>query len=232
MRMRTMAMIAAAFLVLPSLVLLWTNRTKHLTVKEIVITGNEEITTSEIIKRAGIWVGRTSMLFSSSDAEENILENPWIERVSVRKFLHGKVRIEISESEPFCVVAPENRRPYYVNSGGKKLGPAEAARGLDFPVISLGEKAGPDMLLQAIEILGLSKSSAVLGWSEISEIAAGGGGIGLITVDRRFINFGKDDMASKWRKVERIITHARKESLVEEYIDISSGEVGVISYDS
>lgn len=232
MSRRTMAVFAAAFLLFPSLVLLWTNRTKHLTVKEIVITGNDGITTSEIIKRSGIWVGRTSMLFSSSEAEESILENRWIERASVRKFLHGKVRIEISESEPFCVVAPENRRPYYVDAGGKRLGPAEAERGLDFPVITAGGEIGRDLLLQAIEILVLSKSSAVLGWSEISEIAAGSGGLALITVDRRFINFGKDDMAGKWRKVERIITHARKESLVEEYIDISSGEAGVIGYDS
>lgn len=229
---RGVAIFAAAVLVLPSLVLLWTGRTKHLTVREIVITGNDGITTAEIMKRSGIWAGRTSMLFSSSDAEESILENPWIERVSVKKFLHGKVRIEISESEPFCVVAPENRRPYYVNAGGRNLGPAGAGRGLDFPVITAGGEIGRDVLLQAIEILSLSKSSPVLGWSEISEIAAGDGGLALITVDRRFINFGNGDMAGKWRKVERIITHARKENLVEEYIDISSGEVGVISYDS
>ena len=232
MKRRTMAMFAAVFLVFPSLVLLWANRSKHLTVREIVITGNAEITTAEIIKRSGIWAGHTSMLFSASEAREKIMENPWIGGASVKKFLHGKVRIEISESEPFCVVAPENRRLYYVSAGGKNLGPADGSRGLDFPVISVRGEVGPEILLQAIEVLSLSKSSEVLGWSEISEIAAESGGIGLITVDRRFINFGKDGMAGKWRKVERIITHARKKNLVEEYIDISSGEVGVISYNS
>ena len=39
-------------------------------------------------------------------------------------------------------------------------------------------------------------------------------------------------MKTKWRKVERIIVHSRKNNLVEKDIDISSGDVGVIGYDS
>ena len=40
-------------------------------------------------------------------------------------------------------------------------------------------------------------------------------GIKLLTIDRRLINFGKDNMVSKWRKIEKIIVHARKRNLVE-----------------
>lgn len=206
---------------------------KHLTVKEIVITGNGKITPSEIIKRSGIRAGSTSMLFSASKAKQKILESPWVSDVGVKKFLHGKIKIEISESDPFCIVAREGARPHYIDGQGKRLGVAEPSQGLDFPVISSKEEISPGLMLQAIEILNLSKSSSVLDWSEISEIVVEDTfGIKLLTLDRRFVTFGKDNMKNKWHKVEKIIVHSRKKNLVEKDIDISSGEVGVIGYDS
>lgn len=206
---------------------------KHLTVKEIIISGNDRIDMSEIVERSGIRAGSTSMLFSSSGVKRKVLENPWIGDISVKKFLHGKVVMEISENEPFCVVTPEGEEPYYVSRKGKRLGAAEMSQAPNLPLVSGEEEISPDLLLQAIEILDLSKSSSVLEWSEISEIVVEEDfGIKLLTVDRRFINFGKNNMAGKWRKIERIIVHARKKNLVEKYIDISSGEVGLIGYDS
>ena len=206
---------------------------EHLTVKEIVITGNSKISSSEIIKRSGIRAGKTSMLFPTSGAKREILENPWVSEVRVKKFLHGKIKVEIYENEPFCIVAREGAEPHYIDVEGRRLGAAEPSRGLDFPVISSREEISPGLLLQAIEILSLSKSSSALDWSEISEIAVEENfGIKLLTVDRRFITFGKNNMKSKWHKVERIIVHSRKNNLVEKDIDISSGDVGVIGYDS
>jgi cell division septal protein FtsQ len=206
---------------------------EHLTVKEVVITGNSKISSSEIIKRSGIRAGATSMLFPASKAKQGILENPWVNEVRVKKFLHGKIKIEIYENEPFCIVAREGIEPHYIDAEGGELGTAEPSQGLDFPVISSKEKISPGLMLQAIEILNLSKSSSALGWSEISEIVVEENfGIKLLTLDRRFVTFGKNDMKSKWHKVERIIVHSRKNNLVEKDIDISSGDVGVIGYDS
>ena len=109
----------------------------------------------------------------------------------------------------------------------------EPSQGLDFPVISSEGEISSGLMLQAIEVLNLSRSSSVLGWSEISEIVVEEDfGIKLLTLDRRFVTFGKNNMKSKWHKVEKIIVHSRKKNLVEKDIDISSGEVGVIGYDS
>lgn len=206
---------------------------EHLTVKEIVITGNSKISSSEIIKRSGIRAGSTSMLLPTSKAKQEILENPWVNEVRVKKLLHGKIKIEIYETEPFCIVAQGGAEPYYIDAKGRKLGAADPSQGLDFPVISSKEEVSPGLMLQAVEILNLSKSSPTLGWSEISEIVVEENfGIKLLTLDRRFVTFGKNNMKSKWRKVERIIVHSRKNNLVEKDIDISSGDVGVIGYDS
>lgn len=206
---------------------------EHLTVKEVVIKGNSKISSSEIIKRSGIRAGSTSMLFSTSKAKQEILENPWVSEVRMKKFLHGKIKVEVYEIEPFCIVAQQGAKPYYIDVRGKRLGVAEPSRGLDFPVISSKGEISPGLMLQAVEILNLSKSSPALGWSEISEVVVEEGfGIKLLTLDRRFVTFGKNNMKSKWQKVERIIVHSRRNNLVEKDIDISSGDVGVIGYDS
>ena len=205
----------------------------HLTVREIVITGNSKISTPEIIKRSGIRAGSTSMLFSTSKAKKKIFENPWASDVKMKKLPHGKIEIEISENKPFCVVALGGAEPHYIDGKGKRLGSVEPSQGLDFPVISSEGEISSGLMLQAIEVLNLSRSSSVLGWSEISEIVVEEDfGIKLLTLDRRFVTFGKNNMKSKWHKVERIIVHSRKKNLVEKDIDISSGEVGVIGYDS
>lgn len=214
----------AAFAIQPS---------DHLIVREIVITGNSKISTPEIIKRSGIRAGSTSMLFSTSKAKKKIFENPWASDVKMKKLLHGKIEIVISENEPFCVLALQGAELRYINEKGEKLGAVEPSQGLDFPVISSEGEISSGLMLQAIEILNLSRSSLVLGWSEISEIVVEEDfGIKLLTLDRRFVAFGKNNMKSKWYKVERIIVHSRKKDLVEKDIDISSGEVGVIVYDS
>ena len=233
MRMLTKGISAVFVLSLCGIALFAIEPSKHLTVKEVVITGNSNISPSEIIKRAGIRAGSTSMLFSTSKAKQKILENPWANDVRVKKFFHGKIKIEISENDPFCIVARGGAEPHYIDGQGKRLGVAEPSQGLDFPVISSKEKISPGLMLQAIEILNLSRSSSVLDWSEISEIVVEETfGIKLLTLDRRFVTFGKNNMKNKWHKVERIIVHSRKKNLVEKDIDISSGEVGVIGYDS
>ena len=233
MNMLTKGISAVFFFSVCGIALFAIEPSEHLTVKEIVITGNSKISSSEIIKRSGIRAGSTSMLFPTSKAKQEILENPWVSEVRVKKLLHGKIKVEIYETEPFCIVAQEGAEPHYIDAKGRKLGVAEPSQGLDYPVISSKEEISPGLMLQAVEILNLSKSSSTLGWSEISEVVVEENfGIKLLTLDRRFVTFGKNNMKSKWHKVERIIVHSRKNNLVEKDIDISSGKVGVIGYDS
>lgn len=233
MRMLTKGISAVFVLSVCGIALFVIGPSRHLTVKEVVIAGNSKISSSEIIKRSGIRAGSTSMLFSVSKAKRKILENPWIDDVRIRKLFHGKIKVEISENEPFCIMAREGTEPHYIDGQGRRLGIAEPSLGLDFPLISSKGEISPGLMLQAIEILNLSKSSSALGWSEISEIVVEETfGIKLLTLDRRFVTFGKNNMKNKWYKVERIIVHSRKKNLVEKDIDVSSGEVGVIGYDS
>lgn len=206
------------------------SRPKYFTVSEIIIKGNEKIESTEIIKRSGIRAGITSMFFFESDAIDKIKENLWAKDVKIKKDFPGKVTIEVTETDAFCIIMDKSGKPYYLNENGDKLGPAVLKEGLDFPII-LSDGIYNDLLDQAIEILNLSKSSSVLNWKEISEVnISQEHGLKLITVDKRLIEFGIGNIARKWYKVEKIITHARTNNLSEDYINISSENLGVVNF--
>lgn len=201
------------------------------TLSEIKINGNERVSKEEIIKRAGLIAGVTSMFFLETDTAKKIKENPWIKTVQITKQYPGKINIEIEENKPFCLLKSGNQELHYMDSEGNKLGPLEPKQGLDFPIIFSDGIIKRNLIEQAIEILNLSKSSSILNWKEISEITVSPeSGIKLITVDRRLIEFGTGNIVKKWYKVEKIITHARTRNLSEDYINISSENLGVVNF--
>jgi len=202
------------------------------TVQEINITGNTKIKHKEILKRSGLREGESSIFFFENSVENNISKNSWVKSVSVTKEFPKKVNIEIDEEESYCLILAEDGKVYYINKEGKRLGPANFNAGLDFPVL-IGEGINnPDLVKEAIQLLELSSESKVLNWSQISEVHLDSiYGINLFTVDQKRIEFDTTNIVNKWRKVEKIITHAEVMGIEEKYINISSGNMGVVNFD-
>ena len=202
------------------------------TVQEINITGNTKIKQKEILKRSGLREGESSIFFFENSVEDNISKNPWVKGVAVTKEFPKKVNIDIDEEELYCLILAEDGKVYYINKEGKRLGPANFSTGLDFPVL-IGEGINnPDLVKEAIQLLELSSESKVLNWSQISEVHLDSiYGINLFTVDQKRIEFDTTNIANKWRKVEKIITHAEVMGIEEKYINISSGNMGVVNFD-
>lgn len=200
-------------------------------VEIIEINGNEKISDREVVRRSGIRAGYTSMFFLETRAEELIYENPWVSHVSVQKEFPGRVVINIAESTPFCITVDEDDIPYYLTSEGEKIGKAKSKHGMDFPLIRTEGKVNQNTLEEAIRILKLSKTSSILNWEEISEVKVNPDfGIRIFTTDRRLIDFGRGNILSKWYKVEKIISHSRNINLQEQYINVSSENIGVINF--
>ncbi len=205
-------------------------RNERFKVKEIVIEGNEKVTKREIIKRSGIIAGYTSMFFVERSSISRIKRNSWIKEVRIKKIFPNKVVIKISEHKPFCLIK-EAQSIYYLSENGIKTETAKPQKGLDFPIIHVEGNLGERSIMEAIELLKLSKKSDILKWDDISEIIVNPVyGFRLLTNDKRYIDFGKRDIISKWKKVEKIILHSRKFNLKEEYINISSTTTGVIDF--
>ena len=78
------------------------------TVEQINISGNTRIKEKEILKRSGLRQGESSIFFFEDAVEENILRNPWVKSISVRKEFPKKVYIEIVEEEVYCLLFNED----------------------------------------------------------------------------------------------------------------------------
>jgi len=202
------------------------------TVEQINISGNTKIKEKEILKRSGLRKGESSIFFFEDSVEENILKNPWVKNVSVKKEFPKKVYIEINEEVVYCLVNDEDGKLYYLSRAGKRLGPANFHEGLDFPVL-IGEGINnPDLVKEAIQLLELSSGSKVLNWSRISEVHLDSiYGINLFTIDKKRIEFDTKNIANKWRKVEKIISHAEMLGIEEKYINVSSDNMGVVNFE-
>jgi len=201
------------------------------TIKEIEIIGAKRVSQKEILKRSGLIAGKSTILFFEDKVTSEILKNHWITSVYIRRELPRKVVIEVKEAEPFCLFLEDGGDLYYMTETGKKLGTANFNDGLDFPVL-IGDGIWTSELIgEALDVLKLSLKSRVLNWKEISEINLDRiYGITVFTTDGRRIDFGKEDMERKWYKVEKIIIYTRRMNLVEKYINISSGKIGVVSF--
>jgi len=202
------------------------------TVEQINISGNTRIKEKEILKRSGLRQGESSIFFFENSVEESLLKNPWVKAISVRKEFPKKVYIEIVEEEVYCLLFNEDGELYYLSKVGKRLGPANFDEGLDFPVL-IGEGINnPDLVKEALQILELSLRSKVLNWSKISEVHLDSiYGISLFTIDKRQIEFDSKNIVNKWRKVEKIISHAEMLGIKETYINISSDSIGVVNFE-
>jgi len=202
------------------------------TVEQINISGNTRIKEKEILRRSGLRQGESSIFFFEDSVEESLLKNPWVKTISVRKEFPKKVYIEIVEEEIYCLLFNEYGELYYLSKVGKRLGPANFDEGLDFPVL-IGEGINnPDLVKEALQILELSLRSKVLNWSKVSEVHLDSiYGISLFTIDKRQIEFDSKNIVNKWRKVEKIISHAEMLGIEETYINISSDSIGVVNFE-
>jgi cell division protein FtsQ len=207
-------------------------RLDYFKINHIEVVGIRRVSEKEILKRADLAMGRNMVFFFDADVKREILKNPWITDVYIKREFPGKVIVELKESEPFCIFLGEDGELYYMSELGKKLGKANFDGGLDFPVLTGEGIWKPELLGEALEILKLSLRSAVFTWKEISEIDLNPiYGIEVLSTDGRRVDFGQNDIEKKWYRVEKIIGHARGINLTEKYINISSGKMGIVNFE-
>lgn len=210
----------------------FTLRRGTFTIEEIIIQGNLKVKEREILKRSGLMEGGSSIFFLENQVAERILKNPWIKSASVKKEYPKKVIIKIEEEAIYCLMLDEDGKPYYLSKNGSRIQAGKFLEGLDFPVL-IGDGINDSKLIsEALLILQLSSNSDILNWNEISEIHLDTVyGINLYTTDGRQIEFDRKNIKSKWRKLEKIITHARASGFEESYINISSKQMGVVNFE-
>lgn len=80
-----------------------------LPVKNVIVEGNKNLETAEIIEKSGL--DKSTSLFKTSvlKVQKNLKELDLVDKVEVKKSLNGKITIKITENKPLFINLLENK---------------------------------------------------------------------------------------------------------------------------
>lgn len=84
---------------------------------EIVLKGNSNVSKSDVIKMTSIKLGNNIFKYNINSIEEDILKNPYINYVEVKRILPNKLMIEVKENTEDVAVKHGNKYIYMQSNG-------------------------------------------------------------------------------------------------------------------
>ena len=203
-------------------------RTSFFRLERIEVGPLNRLTREQILSQAGVNVGDDLLRLRLGRMGEQLAKNPWVEKVSIRRYLPHTLVIGVTEQQPVAVVSMGYL--YYLNAKGEIFKPLTEGDRLDFPLLTgiteddlARDPAGSKEAIQSmLELIALLKSGSVFKLDDVSEVHYDRGyGFTLFTVQRGIpIKLGRGSFGEKLDRLARIYgtLHDRMTSL--EYIDL------------
>ncbi len=112
----------------------WARSAPELSVRTIVIEGDERLSEPEVLGAAGLAEGDNVFAHSEAEVREALLGHPWIAEARVERRLPGTFRITIRERVAAAII--ELEEPYLVSDEGAVFKTLEPGDPVDLPVIT------------------------------------------------------------------------------------------------
>ena len=133
---------SAGILVAVGCVFLWlydvATTSSFFATRHVDVTGNVRLTRDMVLRYAAIREGDNSLAVSIGEVERNLRETPWVESVSVKRFLPDRFVIRVRERMPSFWVRRDGVL-YYANERGQAIAPVESENFLSLPTLVLEE---------------------------------------------------------------------------------------------
>jgi cell division protein FtsQ len=194
----------------------------------VEVVNQKRLSREEIITLAGVKPGDAMLGLRLKRIGEQLVRNPWIATVKVRRYFPHTLTIELTEREPVAVV--NMGYLYYLDKNGDVFKPLTAGDSLDFPVLTgLNEEdMGKDparakaALQEAVALIARLKGSAVFTLADISEIHYDRGyGFTLFTAGGGVpVKLGNGDFTEKLARLARIYKDIQGQLQMVDYIDL------------
>lgn len=200
----------------------------YFAIREITVTGNSQVKTDDILKVCGLRKGENSLLVNVHAAEQKLVDNPWIENVSIRRELPGTFTISITERVPlFC--ARKDNTLYYINAKGEIIAPVTTENFRSLPVLEIGP-GGDEALPMVAEFVeefrhaGFPFDISQISWIRLSA----GSGFELYWETRRLrLSIGVENWKDNLKRIASVVTdiEKRKETVMVTSIRAADGQV-------
>lgn len=144
----------------------------HFAIEDIRIEGNRQLSPDEIIALSGLKTGDNSLSVHIPDIEKRLVQNPWIEKVSIKRELPHRFVITIQERTPqFWVL--KNDSLYYLDKSGILIAPVESRNFQSLPTLDIGvggEEALPYLsdFISQIGSADLPFDTSQISWLRVS----------------------------------------------------------------
>lgn len=102
-------------------------------IKEITASGNEKITSEELVSLSGILLEENIFKIQKGKAQQTIKENAYIDQVTIKRKLPDKIEIQVVERKPSLMITFANAY-VYINNQGYMLEVSPSA--LNLPILT------------------------------------------------------------------------------------------------
>jgi len=188
----------------------------------------KRLSREDVIALAGVKTGDDMLAMQLKRIGEQLMKNPWAEKVKVRRYFPHTLAIEIVEREPVAIV--NMGYLYYLDKKGEVFKPLNEGDRLDYPVLTgiteedmWKDPAGArDALKGALGLIALLSGGQILTLAEISEIHYDKGyGFTLFTMQGGVpVKLGSSGFVETLARLSRIYRELQAQMPTLEYIDL------------
>lgn len=199
---------------------------KSFAIEQIEVSGNEQLTNTQVLRAAGLAVGQNVFAVGPEQARANLLREPWIEAADVRRRLPGRFSISVRERHAVALLAAGQLQ--LVSDEGVVFKTLDANDPSDLPVISgldpnlrtQDEQALSTSLLDAVALLHAYQDAGLARREPISEIHVDNDrGLSLyVGSDAMYVRLGKGPFRQKLERMREVLTRLAKDKARAAYV--------------
>ena len=141
----------------------------HFALNQVEITGNQQLSHGELFSQSGITLGESILEISLGRINARLLQNPWVESVTVRRVLPDGVSIHVQEREPFFWIQQAGVLQY-ADRSGNPIVPVELGRFVSLPILIVEDSASMDRAVFQEWIQAVERMEYPFGFPEIAWI--------------------------------------------------------------
>lgn len=210
----------------------------YFSVNDVVISGLVKLKEEDLLNISGIRQGRNTFRLDLEAISKQIMANPWVEQVSVRRELPKSLAVDVKEREPFAKVFA-NGKLFLIDEKGYVMARVENNDYKTLPVIggfSMDKQNDeglyyPRIFMAGLKLLKFSRESNLFrapiagvrieNRNELTLIAPGG---------KMEIRVDARNLAEGLPKLEAIFDYARMEGKTIKFIDLSFRKKAVVRF--
>lgn len=206
----------------------WALATPHLALAEVTVVGQGQATDVELVRLAGVTLGKNLLAMDVAAMERAISSHPWVKAVTVRRHLPSRLSIAVEEHRAVALLALGEL--YLVNEAGEPFKRVKAGDGVDLPLVTgidreamLGDReAALAQLRRALDVAEAYAAEPSSRAHPLSELHVHAEGVTAVTLEGQVIHFGEGELSAKLGRLARVRRELKARSLAAQAIHLDN----------